>query len=84
MEDQEAEQFVDGHRCAGYEPSIVASSTSMIGISSLTAYTRLHCTHFKLSGAFRYSNACLHAGHTKISNNSFAIMQALYAKAGCE
>jgi hypothetical protein len=26
----------------------------------------------------------LHAGHTKISNNSFAIMQALYAKAGCE
>jgi hypothetical protein len=33
--------------------SIVASSTSMMGMSSFTAYTRWHCVHFKLSGFCR-------------------------------
>jgi hypothetical protein len=33
--------------------SMVASSTSMMGMSSFTAYTRWHCVHFKLSGFCR-------------------------------
>jgi hypothetical protein len=57
--------------------SIVASSTSMMGISSFTAYTRWHCVHFRLSGFSRYRRACLHAGQTRISNNSLAIMQRI-------
>src|ERR1017187_3227567 len=59
--------------------SIVDSSTSMMGMSSFTAYTRWHCVHFKLSGLCRYSRACLHAGQTRISSSSLAIMRALYA-----
>src|SRR6266404_7114755 len=55
---------------------MVAWSTSMIGMSSFTAYTRWHCLHFKLSGFSRYSNACLHAGQTRISSKSLAIMTA--------
>src|SRR5580658_1647805 len=51
----------------------------MIGMSSFTAYTRWHCLHFKLSGFSRYSSACLHAGQTRISSKSLAIMTtALY------
>src|SRR6266536_4328218 len=51
----------------------------MIGMSSFTAYTRWHCLHFKLSGLWRYSSACLHAGQTRISSSSLAIMTcALY------
>jgi len=57
----------------------VASSTSMMGMSSFTEYTRWHSVHFKLSGFCRYSRACRHAGQTRISSNSFAIMEVLYA-----
>src|SRR5580692_115157 len=53
---------------------MVASSTSMIGMSSFIAYTRRHCLHFKLSGFSRYSRGCLHAGQTRISSKSLAIM----------
>src|SRR6266536_2899397 len=53
----------------------------MIGMSSFTAYTRWHCLHFKLSGLWRYSSACLQAGQTRISSRSLAIMTcALYDK----
>src|SRR5712692_8245024 len=64
---------------ATYEASIVASSISMIGISSFTAYTRWHCLHFRLCGFSRYSSGCLSAGQTRISSRSLAIMTpALY------
>jgi hypothetical protein len=56
------------------EASITASSISMIGMSSFTAYTRWHCLHFKLSGFSRYSSGCLQAGQTRISSRSLAIM----------
>jgi hypothetical protein len=56
---------------------MVASSTSMMGMSSFTGYTRLHCLHFKLSGFSRYSRGCLQAGQTRISNKSLAIMKGI-------
>jgi len=56
---------------------MVASLTSMMGMSSFTGYTRWHALHFKLSGLFRYSSSCLQAGQTRISNNSFAIMTGI-------
>lgn len=33
--------------------------------------------HFKLSGLGRYSSVCLHAGQTRISNRSLAIMTGI-------
>src|SRR5712692_6390972 len=59
---------------ATYEASIVASSISMIGISSFTAYTRWHCLHFRLCGFSRYSSGCLSAEQNRISRRSLAIM----------
>lgn len=71
-----------GYGAQALEPdygSIFASSTSMIGMSSFTAYTRWHCVHFRLSGFCRYSSVCLQAGQTRMSSKSLAIMPALYA-----
>jgi len=59
---------------------MVASSISMMGMSSFTAYTRWHCVHFRLSGFWRYSSACLQAGQTRISSNPLESMRALYAR----
>ena len=56
------------------QDSIVASSTSMIGMSSLTGYTRWQWVHFKVSGLWRYSSGCLQAGQTRISRRSFESM----------
>ncbi len=58
---------------------MVASSTSIIGISSRTGYTRLHSAHFRLVPSAFSVSGFLHTGHTRMSINSFSIIAALYA-----
>jgi hypothetical protein len=64
---------------ACYAGSIVASSTSIIGISSRTGYTRRHSLHFRLVPSSFWASGFLHTGHTKMSINSFSTIAALYA-----
>ena len=54
--------------------STVASSMSKIGRPSRTGYTLRHAVHFSASGADLSSSGFLHAGHTRRSSKSWAIM----------
>jgi len=66
------------HGQSSYAGSMVASSTSMIGILSRTGYTRRHSLHFKLVPSSFWINGFLHTGQTRISIKSFSIIEALY------
>lgn len=52
--------------------SILAASTSMIGMSSSIGYTRPHWPHFRLWQV--KTTAVLHTGHTSASRRSSEIM----------
>jgi hypothetical protein len=65
--------------CNSQAGSIVASSTSMIGILSRTGYTRRHSVHFRLVPSSFCVSGFLHTGQTRISINSFSIIGKLYA-----
>lgn len=58
--------------------SMVASSTSRIGMSSRTGYTRRHSAHFRLSPLFFCTSGFLQTGQTRISSSSLDTMSQLY------
>ena len=58
--------------------SILASSTSRMGMSSRTGYTRRHSAHFRLSPSACKASGFLQTGQTRISSKSCGIMSELY------
>src|SRR5689334_19470626 len=56
--------------------SIVASSFSMTGISSLIGYTRLHCAHLSAVPSLTSVTGVLQFGHARMSSNSGSIGMA--------
>lgn len=53
-----------------FHSSIVASSMSMTGMSSLIGYTRLHVPHLSALPFLTSVTGVLHSGHARISSNS--------------
>src|ERR1700675_574129 len=63
--------------------SILAASTSMIGISSWTGYTRRHSPHFRLAPLALRTTGFLQTGQTSMSSRSCEIIAAtLYSEPG--
>lgn len=61
-----------GENPKAHSESIVASSSSMTGMSSLIGYTRRQLGHFSASPLG--TTETLHSGQTRISSNSLSIM----------
>src|SRR5262245_42090461 len=59
-----------GHQVTNYSFSIVASSISITGMSSLIGYTRLHVAHLSAVPFFTSVTGVLQFGHARISSSS--------------